>query len=409
MTTARVLIVEDEVVVANNLHDRLRELGYSVLGMVASGEEAVRCAGETLPDLVLMDIKLRGEIDGVQAAEQIRAGFGIPVVYLTGFADDTTLQRAKVAEPYGYVLKPFELRELRTAIEVALYKHAMEKKLQESEQRYREQLEQRVAERTADLVKANRQLQQEIAEREQVEAQRIAMLQVLEKEMIVRIEVEQRLERLAQQAVSAQEEERRRVSRELHDEAGQALTALKISLELARSDLPDGSDLLYQRVGEAIALTDATIEQIRLLAQGLRPPALDTVGLNAAQESFCRDFAQRTQLSVDYVGVELRSLPDAVGISLYRFLQEALTNVAKHADARHIRVELRQDAEAISLLVEDDGRGFDPEAVLHLQPAGIGLLGMQERLKLLGGWLEITSRPGQGACLIAYVPRSELE
>jgi AmiR/NasT family two-component response regulator len=318
MTSARILIVEDEVVVANNLHDRLRELGYGVLGMAASGEEAVRCAGETLPDLVLMDIKLRGETDGIQAAEQIRTFFGIPVVYLTGFADDITLQRAKVTEPYGYVLKPFELRELRTAIEVALYKHAMEKKLQESEQRYREELEQRVAERTADLVKANRQLQQEIAEREQVEAQRTATLQVLEKEMLVRIEVEQRLERLAQQVVSAQEEERQRVSRELHDEAGQALTALKISLELARSDLPDGSDVLYQRVGEAIALTDATIEQIRLLAQGLRPPALDTIGLNAAQESFCRDFAQRTQLSVDYAGVELRPTPVVFGLSYAR-------------------------------------------------------------------------------------------
>ena len=177
----------------------------------------------------------------------------------------------------------------------------------------------------------------------------------------------------------------------------------------ARSDLPAGSDLLYERVGEAIALTDATIEQIRLLAQGLRPPALDTVGLNAAQEGFCHDFAQRTQLSVDYAGKELPPLPDAVGISLYRFLQEALTNVAKHADARRVRVELRQDAEAISLLVEDDGRGFDPEAVLQSQPTGIGLLGMQERFKLLGGWLEIASRPGQGTRLVAYVPWSESE
>jgi signal transduction histidine kinase len=409
MTNARILIVEDEVVVAHNLRDRLQELGYVVPGIAFSGDEAIACAGETLPDLVLMDVKLRGEMDGVQAAEQIWDRFAVPVVYLTGFADDTTLQRAKLTEPYGYVLKPFELRELRSAIELALYRRTIEKKLQESEQRYREQLEQRVAERTADLVATNRQLQQEIAERARAEAQRDAMLKVLEKEMIVRIQAEQRLERLAQQAVSAQEEERQRVSRELHDEAGQALTALKISLELARSDLPAGSDLLYERVGEAIALTDATLEQIRLLAQGLRPPALDTVGLNAAQEGFCHDFAQRTQLSVDYAGKELPLLPDAVGISLYRFLQEALTNVAKHADARRVRVELRQDAEAISLLVEDDGRGFDPEAVLQSQPAGIGLLGMQERFKLLGGWLEIASRPGQGTRLVAYAPWSESE
>jgi PAS domain S-box-containing protein len=216
----------------------------------------------------------------------------------------------------------------------------------------------------------------------------------------------EQLRRLAQQMVSAQEKERRRLSRALHDEAGQALTALKISLELIEEDLPAEFGSLRQRLGDAAALTTTTMEQIRLLAQDLRPPALDAVGLNPTMEGFCRDFARRTQLSIDYLGLELPMLREAVNTCLYRFLQEALTNVAKHACADHVRVALRRDAETVSLSVEDDGRGFDRQARLSVSgwPMGIGLLGMQERLESLGGHLEIESRPGQGTRLVAYLP-----
>ncbi|MDH4137268.1 MAG: PAS domain-containing protein, partial [Anaerolineae bacterium] len=216
----------------------------------------------------------------------------------------------------------------------------------------------------------------------------------------------ERLRRLAEQIVSAQEDERQRLSHALHDEAGQALTALGISLELIREDLPVEFGLLRQRIGDAAALADATMEQIRLLAQDLRPPALDAVGLNPTLEAFCRDFARRTQLSIDYLGLELPMLPEAVNICLYRFLQEALTNVAKHACASQVCVALRYDAETVSLSVEDDGRGFDRQARLSVLgwPMGIGLLGMQERLESLGGRLEIESQPGQGTRLVAHLP-----
>ena len=216
----------------------------------------------------------------------------------------------------------------------------------------------------------------------------------------------ERLRRLAQQIVSAQEEERQRLSRALHDEAGQALTALRISLELIQEDLPVEFGLLRRRIGDAAALTDATMEQIRLLARNLRPPALDTVGLGPTLECFCRDFGQRTQLSIDYLGPELPTLPEAASICLYRFLQEALTNVAKHARAHQVHVALHRDAETVSLSVEDDGRGFDKQARLSVSgwPMGIGLLGMQERLESLGGWLTIDSQPGQGTRLVAFLP-----
>lgn len=130
---ARVLVVEDEAIVAMDISVRLRGLGYEVVGPASTGVEALELAEQTRPDLVLMDIMLRGGMDGVEAARRILETTGAPVVYLTAYADDSTLRRAKVAEPLGYLLKPFEERELRTTIETALYKHRAEARLRESE------------------------------------------------------------------------------------------------------------------------------------------------------------------------------------------------------------------------------------------------------------------------------------
>ncbi len=137
MTQARILVVEDESIVALDIQDRLESLGYKVPATIASGKRAVEQAGALRPDLVLMDIQLQGRMDGVEAADRIRQQFGIPVIYLTANADHPTVQRAKVTEPFGYVIKPFEERELHTTIEVALYKHQAEQALKESEERYR--------------------------------------------------------------------------------------------------------------------------------------------------------------------------------------------------------------------------------------------------------------------------------
>lgn len=131
---AQILVVEDEIIVAENIRRRLEKMGYSVPVTVPSGEMAVRKAEENKPDIVLMDIVLQGGMDGVEAADRIRERFNIPVVYLTAYSDDKTLQRAKITEPFGYVIKPFKERELQIAIEIALFKHEMEKKLKESKE-----------------------------------------------------------------------------------------------------------------------------------------------------------------------------------------------------------------------------------------------------------------------------------
>ncbi|MFH0726441.1 MAG: response regulator [Pseudomonadota bacterium] len=136
MKQARILIVEDETIVALDIKDRLTEMGYEVTGMAGRGEEALALAAATRPDLVLMDIRLKGGMDGIAAAAEIRQRWRIPVIFLTAFSEEHTLQRAKVSEPFGYIIKPFEDREIQSAIEMGLYKHQAEERLRESERRY---------------------------------------------------------------------------------------------------------------------------------------------------------------------------------------------------------------------------------------------------------------------------------
>jgi len=137
MSKSSILIVEDERIVALDIQSSLENCGYLVVGQTDRGEEAVQKAAELRPDLVLMDIGLKGEMDGIEAAEQIRRRLDVPVIFLTAFADQSTLERARLAEPFGYILKPFDQRELVSNIELTLYKHRLEHNLRESEERYR--------------------------------------------------------------------------------------------------------------------------------------------------------------------------------------------------------------------------------------------------------------------------------
>lgn len=133
MINTSILVVEDESIVARDIRNMLLGMGYAVADVVPTGEEAVAVAGEKLPNLALVDVRLQGEMTGVEAADHIYSKYNIPIVYLTAYADESTLQRAKVTEPFGYLLKPFEERELQTTIEIALYKFEMEMKLRNRE------------------------------------------------------------------------------------------------------------------------------------------------------------------------------------------------------------------------------------------------------------------------------------
>ncbi|HUK37870.1 MAG TPA: response regulator [Methanomicrobiales archaeon] len=134
MPAARILVVEDEFITATDIQNNLKGMGYEVPAVVDTGEEAVRLAGELRPSVVLMDITLKGKMNGIEAAARIRANYDIPVIYLTAHSDESTFRNALVAEPFGYIIKPFETREMKISIEMALYKHALDRELRDSEQ-----------------------------------------------------------------------------------------------------------------------------------------------------------------------------------------------------------------------------------------------------------------------------------
>jgi PAS domain S-box-containing protein len=216
----------------------------------------------------------------------------------------------------------------------------------------------------------------------------------------------ERLRYLTQQVVLAQEEERQRISRELHDSAGQLLTALNISLGLVLQDIPAELNGVGELLHDSRQMAHRALDEVRTLAHSLRPPVLERPGLNHALESLCQDFTRLTRLPIQYQAEPLPPLPDIVQISFYRFLQEGLTNTAKHAAAQTVRVHLTCDFARMMLSIEDDGQGFRwPEVASGRERRnGIGLLGMQERFDILGGQLQIFSQPGQGTRLVASYP-----
>lgn len=136
MAKTSVLVVEDESIVAKDIQNSLKKLGYVVPAVVNSGEDAIDAAGEHRPNLILMDIMLKGDISGIEAAEQIKNRYRIPVIFLTAYADESTLSKAKVTEPYGYIIKPFKEIDLHTSIEMALYKHGKEQEVRKERDLY---------------------------------------------------------------------------------------------------------------------------------------------------------------------------------------------------------------------------------------------------------------------------------
>lgn len=220
----------------------------------------------------------------------------------------------------------------------------------------------------------------------------------------------ERMRHMARRVVQAQETERARIARELHDESGQALTSLKISLDLIRSMLPEELSDIRQSLADVLALTDQTMSNLRLLSHNLRPPGLDAFGLDAALAGLCQDFQTHTSLSITYTGVALPELAPLPALALYRVAQEALTNISKHAQATEARVSLTQDSDMINLTITDNGTGFTPPNFEEALPGqGAGLVGMIERLDMVNGRLHIESTPGQGSILTAVVPYTREE
>lgn len=212
-----------------------------------------------------------------------------------------------------------------------------------------------------------------------------------------------RLREVAARALHAEEEERKRIARELHDDTAQTLAALLVRLRVARgAEAPQDRDRLLDELRSELG---GALERIRRFARGLRPPALDELGLVPALESHVRGLEESLgaaiRLDADPVGAILS--PQAE-LALYRIAQEALSNAVRHAGARTIEVRIRGTRSGVELRVRDDGCGFRPEEVLEGNGRGLGLFGMQERAAYVGGRVEIRSAPGAGTEVVAEAP-----
>jgi signal transduction histidine kinase len=212
------------------------------------------------------------------------------------------------------------------------------------------------------------------------------------------------LHALSRRVVEVQEQERRHLARELHDEIGQVLSAISINLQALKGacDAAAGS-----RIEDSIHIVDQAAEQVQNLSLDLRPSMLDDLGLVATLRWLVDRQAQRADLISHFIAESSgAAVPPNVTIACFRVVQEALTNVVRHARARNVWVEFRQAEDEVYLSVRDDGEGFDPGITRHRATgsASLGLLGIRERVELLGGRSEIKSQPGHGTSIRVWFP-----
>ncbi|MBW2266752.1 MAG: response regulator [Deltaproteobacteria bacterium] len=352
------LITEDEAVIAIELEKTLVAMGHEVVGTAGSGHKAVEMARRLKPDLILMDIVMPGDVDGIAAAEIIKEEMDISVIFLTAYAGDQLVERAKRVRPLGYIVKPFQEDQVRATIKIAIYNQKIEKALRKAH----DELEVRVEERTAELRKLSGKL------------------------------------------LDAEEHERKRIAGELHDSIGQSLSAIKFGLENAiaqnSEDPANGSGEVLKAL---IPVVQQASEELRQIHTDLRPPLLDDLGILTTISWFCREFEKlHSPLKIEKrMDMEEKDVPEAIKIVIFRVLQEALNNVAKHANAEAVRVSLTGTDGQIELVVEDNGQGFDVEQVSSAKAitGGFGLTSMKERAELSEGTFVVDSTPGGGTAI----------
>jgi signal transduction histidine kinase len=389
----KVLLVEDSPSDAALLEESLTQDGLYQFEFTYAETlaEAMRRVHQASFDVAILDLTLP-DSSGRETFLHARAEApSLPIVVMTSVADEVTGLEAVRHGIQDYLIKGQSYgRQTARAIRYAIERKQIEEALKEAEaalQQERAQLEEKVRERTAELSALNEALQGEILQRQRAE----------EEQQSVR-------RRLS----AAQETERGRISRELHDRLGQDLTALKLGLQNLRRQGPfagaAGDDL-----GRLEKMAEGLMSDIHRLAWELRPSVLDDMGLDQALQRYTDEWSLNTGVPLDlHTGGDLGAnrLPREFETILYRIAQEALTNVARHARAKRVSVLVERRPGFVLLIVEDDGRGFDAQGV-SAAPAGpgkLGVLGMQERVRLAGGTLSIESTPGAGAAVFARLP-----
>jgi signal transduction histidine kinase len=385
MDHVNILLVEDSPSDAELLRESLIQNGqghfkFTHVESLAEGLDYLR---RERFDLLMLDLSLPDSAGRDTFLRARAEAPDVPIVVLTGSGDESVGLEAVRHGIQDYLIKdqaygPQTVRAIRYAIE--------RKQMEEALQKAQAGLERKVEERTAQLSEANRSLQEEIAQRQRVEEAHRQVLRRLE---------------------GAEETERGRISRELHDRLGQDLTALKLGLQLVKKQGPF-TPSVQASIGQLEKLADTLMQDIHRLAWELRPAALDDFGLDMALRRYASEWSEQNGVAADFHshGMETHRLPTEIETTLYRITQEALTNVLRHAKAQRVGVLLERRPDHVRLIVEDDGQGFDAQAVLKAVDAHgkLGLLGMQERVILANGTIEIESTPGAGTTVFVRIP-----
>jgi signal transduction histidine kinase len=263
---------------------------------------------------------------------------------------------------------------------------------------------------SADLADSNRQLKQEVAQRKSVEESLRKSEQHYSRLLEQSRLLQGQLRHLSHQILSAQEEERKRISRELHDEIAQTLTGINIRLAALKAEATVNTADLQKKITSAQRMVEKSVDIVHRFARELRPMVLDDLGLIPALHSFMKGFTKQTGLHIrftTFTSGRIKQLNNATRTVFYRVAQEALTNIARHAHATRVEVTIQKLPRAICMTIKDNGKSFPVQRVLHAKRnKRLGLLGMRERVEMVSGNLRIESAPGKGTTICAQIPLS---
>jgi signal transduction histidine kinase len=371
-TNWRVLLVEDSPVYRRIV---ARVLAPVVANLVIAGSltEGIATLGVETFDAVLLDLGLPdswGLQTFVRLQEHCR---NTPVVVFSATDDEDVATQAVQLGAQDYLLKDPQFVQggsgyslLARALRYAIERYRIQVELIAE----RNSLEAKVRERTDELQRANIHLRE-----------------------------------LTASLVSTEENERKRIALELHDEAGQFLTVLQLSLNVMQKEMEETNDPHLGKIREASQLGDVIIGKLRNLAHNLRPPSLDTVGMHQALSDMSSWFGRQSGIAVQYRGNETFGLPGYIQMTLYRMAQESFANILKYAQATQVGVVLQCDEETVALTVSDDGVGFDYAQVMKRGGQhGLGLMGIGDRVEAIGGSFTVETEPGKGTKLSAVIP-----